>query len=80
MRNDIFSCLVTFVDSRPPKLWPSKVYDLLEALPRGDAVHQQEAFTRSHVLLSHRGVLLLPGRIEHIEQRYLVVDHALLAV
>jgi hypothetical protein len=34
MRNDIFSCLITFVESQPPKMWPSKVYELLEALQK----------------------------------------------
>jgi len=53
---------------------------LLEALPRRYAVDQQEAFTRPHVLLSHRGVLFLAGRVEHVQERYLVVDDALLAV
>jgi len=54
--------------------------DLLIALPRRDAVDQQEALARPHVLLAHGRVLLLPGRVEHVQQRYLVVDDALLAV
>ncbi|KAH7201450.1 hypothetical protein DER44DRAFT_668900 [Fusarium oxysporum] len=44
MRNDIFSCLVTFVDSRPPKLWPSKVYDLLEALQKDAELAQNPRY------------------------------------
>lgn len=36
--------------------------------------------TRSHVLLPHRAVLLLTRRVEHVEQRDLVIDDALFAV
>jgi len=41
--------------------------DFLETLPARDAVHQQEAFTRSHVLLSHRRVFFLARGIKDIE-------------
>jgi hypothetical protein len=36
--------------------------------------------TRPHVCLSHRTVLFLPRRVEHVQQRDLFVDDALLAV
>lgn len=54
--------------------------DFLEALSRRDGVDQQETLSRSHVLLSHGGVLLLTGGIENVEQGDLLVDNALLAV
>jgi len=55
-------------------------HDLLEALPVGYRVDEQEALSCAHVLLAHGRVLLLAGCVEHIEQRNLVVDDALLAV
>lgn len=54
--------------------------DLLEALPRCYTVDQQKTLARPHVLLAHRRVFFLSGGIEHVQQRYLVVDHALLPV
>lgn len=54
--------------------------DLLEALARRDRVNEQEALACAHVLLPHRGVLLLAGRIENVEQCDLIVNDALLAV
>ena len=54
--------------------------DLLERLPRRDAVHEQEALARAHVLFPHRAVLFLPGGVEHVEQGDLFVDDALFAV
>ena len=54
--------------------------DLFERLPRGYGVDEQEAFARSHVLLSHCRVFLLPGGIEHVEECDFVIDNALLAV
>ena len=41
--------------------------DFLEALSARDAIHEQEALARSHVLLSHGRVLLLAGCVEDIE-------------
>jgi hypothetical protein len=55
-------------------------HDFLEALPARNAVHQQEALSRSHVLFTHGRVLLLAGRIEDIQERVLGIDHAPLAV
>lgn len=55
-------------------------HDFLETLTAGDAVDQEESFTRSHVLLSHRRVFFLTSGIEDIEQRYFFIDHALFAV
>ena len=55
-------------------------HDLLVALAGRDAVHQQEPFTCSHVLLAHRRILFLTGRVEDIEERDFIVNHALLAV
>lgn len=46
MRNDIFSCLVTFVESRPKKMWPSKVYELLEGLKRDMDLAQNVEYIR----------------------------------
>jgi hypothetical protein len=54
--------------------------DLIEALSACNAVHQEESFTGSHILLSHRRVFFLAGSIEDIEKGNLVVDYALLAV
>lgn len=55
-------------------------HDLLEALAVRYRVDEQEALAGPHVLLAHRRVLLLAGCVEHVEQRHLVVDDALLAV
>jgi hypothetical protein len=55
-------------------------HDLLEALAVGYRVDEQEALAGPHVLLAHGRVLLLAGRVEHVEQRDLVVDDTLLAV
>lgn len=55
-------------------------HNLLEALPVGYRVDEQEALSCAHVLLTHGRVLLLSSCVEHIEQRNLVVDDALLAV
>jgi hypothetical protein len=54
--------------------------DLLEALSGSDVVDKQEALASTHVLLSHRTVLLLSCGIEDIEQGDLIVNLALLAV
>jgi hypothetical protein len=54
--------------------------DFLETLSARDAVHQQEALARSHILLSHRRIFFLARGIKDIEQCNLFVDHALLAV
>ena len=54
--------------------------NLFKRLARRYAVDEQEALARPHVLLAHRRVLLLAGGVEHIEQRDLIVDDALLAV
>lgn len=32
--------------------------DLIEAVARGDAVHEEEALARAHILFSHRSVAL----------------------
>lgn len=55
-------------------------HDFLEALPARNAVHQQEALSRPHVLFTHGRVLLLAGCIEDIQERVLGIDHAPLAV
>ena len=55
-------------------------HDLLEALPVGYRVDEQEALSCAHVLLAHGRVLLLSSCVEHIEQRNLIVNDALLAV
>jgi hypothetical protein len=55
-------------------------HNLLEALAVGYRVDEQEALAGPHVLLAHGRVLLLAGCVEHIEQRNLVVNDALLAV
>ena len=55
-------------------------HDFLEALAVGYRVNEQEALSCAHVLLAHGRVLLLSGRIEHVEQRNLVVNDTLLAV
>jgi hypothetical protein len=55
-------------------------HNLLEALPVGYRVDEQEALSCAHVLLSHCRVLFLSSCVEHIEKRDLVVDNALLAV
>ena len=40
--------------------------DFLEGLFGGDGVDEQEAFSGSHVLLSHGGVFFLAGGIEDV--------------
>jgi hypothetical protein len=55
-------------------------HNLLEALPVGYRVNEQEALSCAHVLFAHGRVLLLSRCIEHIEQSDLVVDDTLLAV
>jgi hypothetical protein len=55
-------------------------HDLLEALPAGYAVDEQEALAGPHVLLAHGAVFFLAGGVEHVEQGRLAVDYALLAV
>ena len=54
--------------------------NLDEARPAGDGVDQQEALAGAHVLLPHRRILFLAGGVQDIEQGYLIVDHALLAI
>ena len=54
--------------------------DLLIALSRSYAVDEQETLSSPHVLLAHRRIFLLAGCIEHVEQRNLFVDDALLPV
>ena len=53
---------------------------LLEGLPLREGEHQQEALPGPHVLLAHRAELLLPGRVEDVQPRHVIVDHALLGV
>jgi hypothetical protein len=55
-------------------------HNLLEALPVGYRVDEQEALSCAHVLLAHGRVLLLSRCIEHIEQGDLIVNDTLLAV
>jgi hypothetical protein len=54
--------------------------DLLEALARRYAVDEQEALACPHILLAHGRVLLLAGRVEHVQQRDLLINHTLLPV
>lgn len=54
--------------------------DLLEALAGCDGVDKQKALAGAHVLLAHRRVLFLAGRVEHVEEGDLVVNDALLPV
>lgn len=54
--------------------------DLLKALAGCDGVDEQEALAGAHVLLAHRRVLFLAGCVEHVEERNLVVNDALLPV
>ncbi|CZS86051.1 unnamed protein product [Fusarium graminearum] len=46
MRNDIFSCLITFAESRPPMMWPSKVHEVLEALQKDPDLSQNFHYIR----------------------------------
>jgi hypothetical protein len=55
-------------------------HDFLKALSRRYAVDEEEAFAGSHVLLAHGRVFFLAGRVKHVQQRNLFVNHALLAV
>lgn len=73
--------------------------DFLERVARSDGVDQEEALSRTHVLLTHGTarnawlwtrtskagrkhvpVFLLAGGIQDVEERNLIVDHALLTV
>jgi hypothetical protein len=54
--------------------------DLVKAVPGGDGVDAEETLSGPHVLLSHGGVLLLSGGVEHIQQGDLLVNDTLLPV
>lgn len=54
--------------------------DFLEALARGNGVDKQEALASAHVLFPHRRVFFLAGRVQHVKERYFIVDNALLAI
>ena len=53
---------------------------LLEGLPLRQGEDEEEALPGPHVLLAHRAELLLTGRVEDVQPRHVVVDHALLRV
>ena len=49
-------------------------------LARREREHEQEAVALAHVHVAHRGVLLLPRRVEDVQEARHVVDGDLLAV
>ena len=53
---------------------------LLEGLPLCQGEDEEEALPGPHVLLPHGAELLLAGRVEDVQPRHVVVDHALLRV
>lgn len=59
---------------------PVELADPLKRSPRRDAVHQQVGVAVADPLLPQRRVLLLPGRVQHLEYARPVVHVALLAV
>jgi len=52
----------------------------LEGIAGCDRVDEQEAFTRSHILLAHGTIFFLSSSIKNIEKGYFVVNYALLAI
>lgn len=42
--------------------------------------HAEKPFPRSHVLVTHGTVLLLPRRVQDVQQARLAIDHHLLSV
>ena len=53
---------------------------LLEGLPLRKGEDEEEALPGPHVLLAHGAELLLAGRVEDVQPRHVVVDHALLGI
>ena len=60
----------------PPNL-PSIGVNVLEALHVVDGEHDEEALPRPHVLVPHRAVLLLAGRVQDIQETGFSIDHNL---
>ncbi|KAF4998777.1 hypothetical protein FDECE_11705 [Fusarium decemcellulare] len=55
MNNQTFSCLLTFVESRPSKMWPPQVYELLETLKQDETLHQSSEYSHfMHSLKTNR--------------------------
>lgn len=54
--------------------------NVLERLGVVDGEHEQKAFAGAHVLVSHRTVLFLAGRVENVEQARFTVDHYLFSI
>jgi len=54
--------------------------DFLEGVAGCDGVDEEEAFACAHVLFAHGPVFLLSRSVKHVEQRDLLINHALLAI
>lgn len=60
--------------------WRAQTCHGLESVPVGDTVHKQKAGARPNVLGTHDAVFLLPGRVQDVENKGLVVEGYLFAV